>query len=87
VGTDKVTAVNSLHTFPNPTNGSFTITFPRIVTKGLVEIYTVSGKRILSEPVSFISEKEMNIKNLKNGIYIIRLFDGEKYFSQKISVE
>ena len=86
-GTNKVTAVTSLHIFPNPTNGSFTIMFPGVVTKGLVEIYTVSGKRIFNEPASFVSEKKMNIKSLSPGIYIVKLFDGEKYFSQKISIE
>ena len=86
-GTNKVTAVTSLHIFPNPTNGSFTIMFPGVVKKGLVEIYTVSGKRIFNEPASFVSEKKMNIKSLSPGIYIVKLFDGEKYFSQKISIE
>ena len=86
-GTDKVTAVNSLHIFPNPTNGLFTITFPGVVKKGLVEIYTVSGKRIFSEPATYTSEKKMNTKNLSPGIYIVKLFDGEKYFSQKLSIE
>ena len=83
----KVSAGNSLHIFPNPTNGAFTITFPGVVTKGLVEIYTVSGKRVHIEPASFASEKKMNIKNLSPGVYIVKLFDGEKYISQKISVE
>jgi hypothetical protein len=86
-GIDKATATNYLHIFPNPSNGSFTITFPGIVTKGLVEIYTVSGKRVFGEPASFASEKKMNIKNLSPGIYILKLFDGESYFSQKISIE
>jgi hypothetical protein len=84
---DKATPINSLHIFPNPTNGSFIIAFQGLVKKGFVELYTLSGKRIFSEPASFASEKKMNIKNLSPGIYIVKLFDGEKYFSQKISIE
>ena len=50
---------------------------PGVVTKGLVEIYTLSGKSIFNEPASFTSEKKMNIKNLSPGVYIVKLFDGE----------
>jgi len=50
---------------------------PGVVTKGLVEIYTLFGKSIFNETASLASEKKMNIKNLSPGVYIVKLFDGE----------
>jgi hypothetical protein len=86
-GINQITQGKSLNIFPNPTKGRFTITFPAFVNYGSVEIYTSSGKRIFNEPTYQESKKEINLNNIPQGIYMVRLYDGEKYVSQKIVMQ
>lgn len=73
--------------FPNPSVGNFTIAFPNISNNGTIEIYSDLGARILSEPVSLPSKKEINFNNISPGIYYVKVHDGEKYYSKKIIVK
>ena len=73
--------------FPNPTSTYFTISYGDIINKGLVEIYNIVGEKVLEETIYHSSKNEINIKNFPAGIYLVKLYDGEKYYCQKIIVE
>lgn len=84
---DNTAGNDAIRIFPNPSSGNFTITFPDITNNGSIEIYSALGERILSQPVSLTSKKEINIKNISRGIYFVKVYDGEEYFCKKIIVE
>ena len=73
--------------YPNPSDGNFTVTFPYLVSKGLIEIYSALGERLFSEPVYLSTKKEISLKNISQGIYFMKVNDGEKYYCKKIIVE
>ncbi len=77
----------SIVIYPNPTSGNFTITLTNISNYGSIEIYSSLGERLVSEPFSLSSKKEINLNNISCGIYFVKVYNGEKYYSKKIIVE
>jgi len=69
--------------FPNPSYGNFTIQFPGI-RKGTIEIFTVLGKKVLAESISNEAKKEINLTDFSQGIYYIRITDGENSTCRKL---
>jgi type IX secretion system substrate protein/parallel beta helix pectate lyase-like protein len=78
---------SNLHIYPNPTSTYVVISFATIINKGVIEIYNMLGERVIQEVVYHTSEKEINLQSISNGIYLVKLFDGEKYYFKKIIVE
>ena len=78
---------NKLIIFPNPTSEKLTITFSsNLRSENLfITIFDFSGKVILHQYMQ--SEMELNIANLTNGIYLIRIEDGVNFWNEKIIVE
>ncbi|MEP7168180.1 MAG: T9SS type A sorting domain-containing protein [Bacteroidota bacterium] len=72
---------------PNPTTNNFTITFPNYINKGIIEIYTVLGKKIYIENIADLSQTEVHLKNIVAGIYFVKLKDGKKEYTQKLIVQ
>ncbi|MCO5234603.1 MAG: T9SS type A sorting domain-containing protein [Bacteroidetes bacterium] len=73
--------------FPNPVTTHFTIVFNKIIHKGSIEIYNTLGDNVLQENIHYASQKEISLLTISNGIYLVRLFDGQRYYSKKIIVE
>jgi hypothetical protein len=84
VGINEIPNAESFSVFPNPSPGNFTTSFPGMNDKISIEIFAASGERIFSEPVSTASEKEINISNACDGIYLMKVFDENKYYCKKI---
>lgn len=72
---------------PNPSTGKFTISFAGNFDKGEIEIYNAFGEKIFSEEINNEKQKAINLKNIAEGIYFVKIFDGEKYFCKKIVIE
>ena len=64
--------------YPNPTDGILNFTKPCAVV-----IY--STVNLVKKENSFV--ESIDISDLPNGVYILRLFDGENYFDKKIVKE
>ncbi|HKR07335.1 MAG TPA: T9SS type A sorting domain-containing protein [Bacteroidia bacterium] len=77
----------TLNIYPNPVTNNFTIAFPNTVNKGAIEIYTILGKKIFKENITNISQKEIHLKHIPGGIYFVKVWNGEKYFSNKIIIQ
>lgn len=73
--------------FPNPTSGQFIITFNKVIAKGVIEISNVIGENIFKENIFNESRKEITVKDISQGIYLAKVFDGEKMFTQKIIIQ
>lgn len=76
IGLSKISAASHLNIYPNPSDGAFTIEyyFPENITAASLEVYDITGRMILSETVSKKGKHIVN-KNLKQGVYIIKLAD------------
>jgi hypothetical protein len=71
--------------YPNPVN-DFLIIEPNKFT-GTINIYNAKGNAVLEDKLDG-KEKRLNLTNLSNGLYFIRLANGEKIlFSKKIIKE
>src|SRR5689334_24380785 len=73
--------------YPNPSSGDFTITFPQTIANGNIEIINIEGKIIYTENVINISKKDIHLKNIPEGMYFVKIFDGMKNYDRKLIVD
>lgn len=73
--------------YPNPATSQVTIDFNKIIKNGMLEIYNLLGGNILQENIYDTSKKEINLQTISNGIYFVKLTDGENHYCKKIIVE
>jgi len=70
--------------YPNPVNhGKFVITSKNGVNKQ-VEIYSMIGKRVYSKTVK--TNEAINVANLNQGIYLLRVKENDKIATRKLIV-
>lgn len=72
--------------FPNPAATQFTVAFDKTIQKGTLEIYNLLGERVFLEAIYHVSKKEIPLQSISNGIYLVKIFDGERSYSKKIIV-
>jgi hypothetical protein len=72
---------------PNPTSGYFIISFASRIINGDVKILNNLGENIFEDNISNESKKEINLENISQGIYFVKVFDGEKSYCKKLIVE
>jgi type IX secretion system substrate protein len=71
---------------PNPSPGNFIITFTNAIDRGEVQIFNPYGSKIFSQNIYNTSNTEIYLKPIPEGIYFVKVWDGEKYFSNKIII-
>ena len=75
--------IEGLTIFPNPViNGKVYIHSKHNHTKG-IEIFDVLGKKVMSQ---VLYDKELNIQNLKSGVYILKIKEGKISVTRKLVV-
>ncbi len=74
---------NVLSTFPNPSNGNFSVTFNSSSTgDGNIIVTNTQGKVVFQEAIhksNELYEKQFNLPNLTKGIYIVKISIGNNY--------
>lgn len=80
-------ANNNFKIYPNPSSGNFTISFPHVISKGVIEIFNVFGEKVFSEKIIKASEKVIYNKNNSSGIYFLKVHDEAKQYCKKIIIE
>jgi len=75
--------IKELQLFPNPNNGTFTITTQEDYTEGRIKLFTTSGQQIFETPL-IDQNQNIHIDNIPNGIYLLNIYDGNniKSFSK-----
>ncbi|WP_192820344.1 T9SS type A sorting domain-containing protein [Rufibacter sp. LB8] len=81
----EVVKKNGLSVYPNPSKGRFSITHPSSRANASVEVYSVSGVKV----VSFAAEKgnnqsDFDASSLPNGIYTVVYSDGTERVTSRI---
>jgi len=75
--------------YPNPSNGSFTLTLKEKVSPNAIGLYSVNGQLIEAFDLSQLKDEKMTISmnGLSPGIYIIRVESLSGTWNQKIVIE
>jgi hypothetical protein len=82
-------AGNKIHFYPNPTAGKFTINNINTQSKNFkLEIYNLLGERIYSNS-GYVpqSSEEVDLSGSPKGVYIVKMNNGEKFFSGKVIIQ
>jgi PKD repeat protein len=69
--------LNPLTVFPNPTGSIIYVQFENFVNNGVLSLYDVNGRTVLSQPVSGIAA-QIDLSPLAAGSYILRLVENNK---------
>jgi hypothetical protein len=77
--------ISEFYIFPNPAHNQFQIIKSDFESKSTVEIFNLVGKKIYS--CAFREQITVNCELFPKGIYIVRLFNSEKQFTQKLVIE
>jgi hypothetical protein len=84
-GKDVIDAEN-IRIYPNPTTGIFTLEQTVFVSSQALklEIYTLLGKRIMSDNIMGEKKHQINLGDVPAGIYLVRIMTGEKIETIKL---
>lgn len=75
--------------FPNPAHEFFTLSFPKARSVELrLKIFDMIGKEVLTQNLSTAEDTQwkVDISNLRKGMYLLRLTDGEQQYTRRIIV-
>ena len=71
-GNTTIDANDRIMIYPNPAQDYFTVTHSQSNDNILLELFNVTGKRLLIQPISQLTE-QINISTLQSGVYFIRM--------------
>lgn len=86
VGINEIAAIETLHCYPNPSNGQFTIE----TTQGfkLLRVFDLSGKLIFEKSKLYSSKYEIDLGSQNSGIYLIEVsFENGQLLRNKLILD
>ena len=86
---DKISDHANFKLYPNPNNGRFIIEFDdKTINKINLEIYSLLGEKIFEKSdLNPQSSNEIDLSDSPKGVYMVRILDGEKIYSEKIVIQ
>jgi len=82
VGINTLVGDNSVSIYPNPTSGILNVTS---ISDATVQMFDVTGKEILLEAsVNASKTQQINVSNLANGVYFVKIFNNDFVTMKKI---
>ncbi len=85
IDTSKVDNPLEVKLFPNPTTGRLQISSNHNLTVDMISVYNLRGQKVPYRSARLTPRKiEINLVGHSNGIYLIRVLDGNKHFTGKI---
>jgi hypothetical protein len=87
-GINDVAADNSIVVFPNPSKGTFTVSFNKAIDNATVRVYDLAGRMVYNTTNTAAAEfMTVNTNNLTAGTYIVEITDGTFNAHKKISIQ
>ncbi len=88
VGTTSIskTENSGINIFPNPANDLLNITLPPATNPYLIEIFNINGKKVISKILK-TDQNKIDISDLSEGIYMIKVYTKEGPFVKKIIIQ
>ena len=83
VGIVENSSATAVTIYPNPSNGQFTINGNNITT---IEVYNVIGEKVFQSTIHNL-KSEIDLSNQTNGIYFMKIYDGQAILTKKIVVQ
>lgn len=92
VGIDEdITEANTiLNVYPNPASDNVTITYNAISNFTSISIFDLTGKEVLSKQINTVkglSQEKLNVVDLTQGVYFLRIASGQNISTQKLIVQ
>ena len=73
---------------PNPsTNGIFNINFGETIKKATVEIFNTIGQKVYETAITDTNEQQLILDNITNGMYLLKITNGNEVILEKIIKE
>ncbi len=72
----------SVEIYPNPANGDF-VRIDGVKSLSKVEIYTLAGEKVIS---TVLKDNILDIHGLPQGIYVLKVNDGNRAFKEKLVI-
>ena len=78
---DPTSSIRSIDTealsiYPNPAVSFIQVRgIDNVANIKSLEVYSIIGKKMLSKEVSNLSDLKVDVQNLDNGVYLVKLFD------------
>ena len=77
-----------LNVYPNPTSNQITIEFPNSInTKSLIELYDLTGKKVLSVKQTIQHKTSIQLPHLPQGIYSLKVTANDNSYFEKVVIE
>lgn len=82
LGDDKSNLVGELPIYPNPARDGFNVNLKMLWNK--VELYDISGKKVIDKNYAEINDDLVDISNLKPGVYLVMVYSENKVYQNKL---
>jgi hypothetical protein len=70
---------STLSIYPNPTTNFIQIKGIENANQNTtLEVYSIIGKKVLTQNIPAVNEAKINVQNLENGVYLVKLFDQQR---------
>jgi hypothetical protein len=73
-------APGSIRIFPNPTSGTFMVSFGKTISHGSIEISDVMGNNLLRKTFDAVNKKQISLTDVSSGMYFIKISCDEKEY-------
>ena len=80
---DEVNTNDQVNIYPNPSTGKFIIEQQKMLEGMSLEVYNAVGEKVLQQQTT----NEIDLTNFPKGIYFVKIYDGEKSYTNKIVVQ
>ena len=80
---DGIVNIEGLTIFPNPVNNGKVYIYTKNNYTKSIEIFDVLGKKVMSQ---VLYDRELNIVDLKSGVYILKIKEGKISVTRKLVV-
>ena len=84
-GIKEITSNNSISLYPNPTSGTFTLSYNSQLStiNSQLKIYDVLGQEVYTQPITNPNQTIINLPQLSNGVYFYQLNNNQESYRGK----